>query len=243
MNVKLILSTVAALLAGVSASSAADLAARPYTKAPAVVMNPVYSWTGFYIGVNGGGGWGKESWLDNDVGIADLKPQGGVVGGQLGFRYQVNQFVFGLEGSADWASLSNTISGGGYTDQLKVKSLYTATGQVGLAFDRGLVYAKGGWAGASTDAVTTLVGCCGASNSQTNTGWVVGGGLEYAVWQNITLGVEYDHFSLGYKDFVAPYSNGGAPWVVTNSTQLNIDQVVGRLTYHFNWGGPVVAKY
>lgn len=92
---------------------------------------------------------------------------------------------------------------------------------------------KGGWAGASVDtSISTSAGGF-ASQNQTDNGWTVGVGLDYAAWQNLVLGVEYDHFDLGYGAFT---TTGvlGRTYIVTNPSRLTIEQVVGRLTYKFN---------
>lgn len=214
-------------------------------KAPPITP-PAFNWTGLYVGINGGGAWGQEDWMDNAAGAfgrtLGFRPDGAVVGGQVGFRWQWNQLVLGVEGTLDGASLRDTITGAPgtgaapYTDALQINSLYTATGQVGWAWDRLLIYAKGGWAGATTSAqVTTSPSFGGASKSQTISGWTVGGGVDYAVWQNLIVGVEYDHFDFNYNPFTAPFSSGGAPWIVTNTSRLTVDQVVARASYKFNW--------
>ena len=230
--------TVAAAIAAfgfVNAASAADMPVKAPMAAP--IAPPVFNWTGIYVGINGGGAWGREDWLDNTAGLGGatvgLRPNGGVFGGQVGFRWQWNQLVLGIEGTWDWAGLRDSVTGATYTDELKIKSLYSATGQVGWAWDRVLVYAKGGWAGATTDAEVTTPTNGGASNSQTVSGWTIGGGVDYAVWQNLIVGVEYDHFDFNYGPFIAPWSTGGAPWVVPNTSRLTVDQVVARLSYKF----------
>jgi outer membrane immunogenic protein len=230
MRTKIVSLLAAAFSLGVlQAASAADMPTKaPFVKAPVDVQ---YNWTGAYVGINGGGGWGRESWLDNAIGAPGFRPTGGVFGGQLGYRLQWNQFVFGIEGTLDWAGLTDNLAGGIFTEQFKVKSLYTVTGQVGWAMDRWLPYVKGGWAGGTTNA--SLGGFVTASNSETNNGWTVGGGIDYAVWQNWIIGVEYDHFSLNYGAFTAPVSNGGVPWISTNTSRLTIDQVVARVSYKF----------
>ena len=111
---KFLLGTVAVALVGMAAPAlAADLAARPYTKAPPPYVAPIYDWTGFYIG--GNGGWGQShncvDFLDAS-GVAFAQGcrdrSGGLVGGQLGYRWQSGTWVFGLEAQGDWADLSNT---------------------------------------------------------------------------------------------------------------------------------------
>jgi outer membrane immunogenic protein len=218
-------------VAALTAADAADLAVKaPVYKAPIVMP---FSWTGFYAGIQGGGGWADESWLDNNPPVVpNFKASGGIFGGQVGYRWQTGPFVFGVEGSAAWADLSDTLTAGAATETFKVRSIYTATGQVGYAFDRWLPYVKGGWAGAETHAFAADA-AASASHSEFNNGWTVGGGLDYAITNNIVIGVEYDHYDLGFKDFTAPASNGGTPLIVTNSSRLTVDSVVGRLNYKF----------
>lgn len=233
---------VIALLAGMSVGArAADLgpAPAPAYKAPALVT-PVFSWTGLYLGIEGGWGWGREDYTDNsNVGIPpghaiSQSPDGGIFGGVLGFRYQTGQFVFGVEGTAAWADLAGSVvPATGITDSFKVRSLYTATGQAGWAFNQALLYVKGGWAGASVDTSISTAAGGFASQNQTDNGWTVGVGLDYAVWQNLVLGVEYDHFDLGYGAFTT-VGVLGSTYIVTNPSRLTIEQVVGRLTYKFN---------
>src|ERR1700738_4647362 len=95
----------------VAPASAADLAARPYTKAPPPMMAAIYDWSGFYIGANGGWGVGRKCWnagtfgpfFIGDEGCHDAT--GGVAGGQIGYRWQGSAWVFGLEAQGDWADL------------------------------------------------------------------------------------------------------------------------------------------
>ena len=73
------------------------------------------------------------------------------------------------------------------------------------------------------------------SHSQTVNGWTVGGGVDYAIWQNLVFGVEYDHFDFTYDGFTAPVTGPGTSWIVTNTSRLTVDQVVARLSYKFDW--------
>jgi outer membrane immunogenic protein len=223
-----------AALFSLDTAYAADLS-RPvpqYYKAP-VSVPPPFSWTGFYLGLEGGYGWGRENYTDNAIGGVSHSPDGGIFGGVLGYRYQFGQFVIGAEGSAAWADLNDTVSGGGFSETLKTRALYTATGQVGYAFGQALLYAKGGWASAYIRNDLSTPGAFLASNSQNANGWTVGAGLDYAVWQNVVLGIEYDHMDLGYHGFTTPAAGGGV-WAVAGTSRFTNDQVVGRLTYKFN---------
>lgn len=207
---------------------AADMA----VKAPMVA--PAFNWTGLYAGINGGGGWGRENWIDNSAAaIVPIShdPKGGVFGGQLGFRYQWKQLVLGVEGTWDWAGLRDTALPGAFTEEFKIKSIYSLTGQAGWAWGHWLPYVKGGWAAATTNL--NLTGPATASKSQTANGWTIGGGIDYTVWQNLILGVEYDHFNFNYGTFSAPGNPFGI-FIVTNTSRLTVDQVVARLSYKFD---------
>jgi outer membrane immunogenic protein len=225
-------SAAAAAVIVVGSAQAADL-----PPAPAMVQ-PVFSWTGLYLGAEGGWGWGREDFTDNLTvnpnGTAiSHRPDGGIFGGALGYRYQIGQLVFGVEGTGAWADLKdNVLPGPNRTDNLKAGSLYSATGQIGWAFNQVLPYVKGGWAGSSVNtSISTAIGGF-ASQTQFDNGWTIGAGLDYAVWQNLVLGVEYDHSSLGYDGF-STVGILGHTYIVTNPSRLTIDQVVGRVTYKF----------
>src|SRR5262249_38838080 len=105
---RVLLASVGALsvLALVGPAGAADLSRRyeppVVTKAP--VYNPVYNWTGFYVGSNGGGGWGRSRWDTAD----SFNTSGWLVGGTAGYNWQMNQVVFGVEGDVDWANIKGS---------------------------------------------------------------------------------------------------------------------------------------
>jgi outer membrane immunogenic protein len=238
---KLVLGSAAvAAFVAVGSAEAADLPPAPAYKAPAIVPPQVLSWTGLYLGAEGGGGWSHENFTDNSTagippGTAiSQRPDGGIFGGVLGYRYQAGQFVFGIEGTAAWADLKGSVSPSAIaTDSLKVDSLYTATGQVGWAVNsQALPYLKGGWAGSSVNtSIATAFGGF-ASQTQFDNGWTVGAGLDFAAWQNLVLGVEYDYINLGYSGF-STVGVLGRTYIVTNPSHMSVDQVVGRVTYKF----------
>ena len=203
---------------------AADLppAAPPPPRAPAVyVPAPApFSWTGFYIGGNLGGGRNHGT-IANSIshynwGVNNKTTFVG--GGQVGANYQLNSFVVGVEGDFDWFADNNNSGGGtgigrltGYytiSGSSNGRWLTTVTGRLGYAFDRVLVYAKGGGAWVGSNNLTLLNVGTGATvafgNSNTNTGWVVGGGLEYAFFNNWTAKVEYNYVGLNSFNFTVP---------------------------------------
>jgi outer membrane immunogenic protein len=188
---KRVLTALVSLAALTGTAAAADLprpAPAPYYKAP--VMAPIYNWTGFYIGINGGGGFGRSTW-DTTGGF---NTSGGLVGGTLGYNWQAGQAVFGLEGDIDWANINGTTNtacplGCKTTDSW----LSTVRGRLGYAADRFMPYVTGGAAFGNIKATTP--GFPGGSD--TRAGWTVGAGLEFAVAQNWTVKAEYLYVDLG----------------------------------------------
>jgi outer membrane immunogenic protein len=233
---KFLLATVAST-ALVSSASAADLAARAYTKAPAIAA-AAYNWSGFYVGVMGGYGWSDDVTVAGvDVTGADIK--GGFGGGTIGFNYQApgSQFVFGVEADAAWADLSHseTILGLG-TGRQRINSFGSVTGRVGVAVDTVLLYAKGGYAWANNEFSLTALGLT-LSDTQFHSGWTVGGGAEWAFAGPWSAKAEYmfaRYDSENYFGGIAPPGVGFG---------MDVHTVKAGINYRFGWAGPVVAKY
>lgn len=176
----------------VGTASAADLPRQVY-KAPAYIA-PINNWTGFYIGVNGGGAWGNSGWAGAPV---DFDVSGGLIGGTIGYNWQFGTWVLGLEGDADWANIKGSTSSGlcagGFTCETKNSFLSTVRGRLGYTFDRWMPYVTGGAAIGNIKASTP-----GLSNvDNTNVGWTVGAGLEYAFAPNWSAKLEYLYVDLG----------------------------------------------
>jgi outer membrane immunogenic protein len=160
-------------------------------KAP-VYMAPLYNWTGFYVGINGGGAWGSSDFAAPfTTGSFDIS--GGVVGGTVGYNWQMGQIVFGLEGDVDWSNIRGSVPCGLTTCETRNSWLGTARGRLGYAFDRFMPYVTGGLA--VGDIKTTIAGV--GSASDTKAGWTVGGGLEAAIAGPWTAKVEYLYVDLG----------------------------------------------
>ncbi|MEH2477628.1 outer membrane immunogenic protein [Nitrobacteraceae bacterium AZCC 2146] len=247
---RILLATVAvAVLGAATSASAADLAARPYTKAPPIVV-AVYDWTGFYIGANGGWGSSHKCWdlISRSTGTASddgcHNADGGVAGGQIGYRWQSSAWVFGLEAQGDWADLKGS-SGSLLSPVIGLRSKIDAfglfTGQVGYAWNSALLYVKGGAAVTSDkyDRYLLASGATTASAKETRWGGTVGVGLEYGFTPNWSVAIEYDHLFMGSRnnDF---YSASGI-LSQTERVKQDVDLVTARINY--KWGGPVVAKY
>jgi outer membrane immunogenic protein len=247
---------------------AADLPSRapPPVYLPPV---PIFTWTGIYLGGQIGYAWGNNSGgtlvaIDGfgDIFTANFSgsPQGVIGGAHVGYNYQINQWVFGIEGSVDGTSLSKTVVATG-SDLFGFTGLVTAhsnsniqgsiRGRLGVAWDRALLYATGGVAFAGfdnsfTDTTGFLTLIPGASESFSNTrvGWTVGGGIEYAITNNWSVRGEYRYSNFGNLTN-SPLAGVGATAFSTFRRQLNENQVQVGFSYKFDtWApAPVVARY
>jgi outer membrane immunogenic protein len=186
---KILLASVA-LLGFAGAASAADLPVRAAPPAPIIAAVPVFTWTGFYVGVNAGYGWNANDSITVGGVRFDLDDEGGFVGGaQAGYNYQIGSFVVGLEGDIQYADFGGDdrfdFDRDGIVDDDFNNSDWfgTVRARAGVAFDRALIYATGGFAFAD-DA----------------TGWTVGGGLEYAFTNNLSAKVEGLYVNLDQDD-------------------------------------------
>ena len=216
---KLLLAGVALIALGSVSASAADIARRQMAvKAPAYIPPPVYNWTGFYVGINGGGGWGRSSFSD-PFASGSFNTSGALAGGTVGYNWQMNQFVFGLEGDVDWSDIrGSAICGGVTTCRVRNDWLGTARGRLGYAFDRIMPYVTGGLA--VGDIKTSIDGV--GSARDTKAGWTAGGGIEAAIAGPLTAKVEYLHVDLGH---------GSA--ILGSNAKFNADIVRAGLNYRF----------
>jgi outer membrane immunogenic protein len=256
---KILLAAVSLVAMGLTPALAADLPAKVYTKAPAMVA-PVYNWGGFYIGLNGGGGSSHDCWtggipVATSLGCHDAT--GGLVGGQVGYRWQMTNWVFGLEAQGDWANLKGsntsaigTFGGLPFLDQTKIDAIGLFTGQVGYAWNNVLFYAKGGaalthdkYSGIANVAAGGIApGTPFAQASETRWGGVVGAGIEYGFAPGWSVAVEYDHLFMGTHNLNFTAVPPLAPAILFNDgIKQNVDMGTVRVNYTF--GGPVIAKY
>ena len=294
---KLAIAAVAgsALLTGIVTASAADMA---YKAAPVPMAPAPFSWTGFYIGANVGGAWtpntGGSDFGPLFPGFIVLAPnaviptvfpgqlaaldgggrQSGVIGGgQIGYNWQVNQFVLGFEADAQGTGLNGSSASATRTfgpplilatvnqtvtvDFGRIDWMASIRGRAGFAVNQALFYVTGGAAVAEFGGSTTTVvnsatiaipaGTFVATNggSSTRWGWTVGAGIEWAFNQNWSVAGEYRHTDFGNRAtaFTIPDGFGTTFATGTSSNRLTVDQATARINYRFNWGGPVVARY
>jgi outer membrane immunogenic protein len=227
------LALAAGTVAGLCSAAAADLplAPRP-VYAPAAYVAPVYNWTGFYIGGHAGGGWENSSWTDPFTGGSNtFNKSGFIAGGQIGGNVQFNWLVVGVEGDLSWSGIKGSGADSiGNSINTNVNWTSTVTGRAGVAFDRLLVYGKGGVAFANDKSSLTDIAGGTASDTLTRTGWTAGAGLEYAFAGNWSAKVEYDYLGFGSQTLNLPTPAFPA---YTSSANLNVQEVKFGINYRF----------
>ena len=240
MRVLLATAAVAVAAGSISPASAADLRQPALvTKAPPVVA--VFNWTGCYVGGHVGWGWGDKSWTflppspaaGRDAGSHDV--DGWLGGGQVGCDFQFGNLVIGAEGSYSWAGIDGSHTGNAaqpllnVVEHSEIKSIGTATGRLGFASNNWLFYGKGGGAWVRDQFTVTNAPSGGPFDErQTRSGWLVGGGIEYAFAPNWSAKVEYNFIDLGNKTV---FARTPAP--------TDIDQQVHTIKFglNFRFGG------
>jgi outer membrane immunogenic protein len=248
MKKYLLLSTAAlAAIAFTTAGLAADLPVKAPVMPP---PPPLFSWTGFYLGGNIGAAWGHRDVTDLTRGLAFTQSSNGrfIGGGQIGYNWQFNNFVIGAEADADWLSHNNN-SGTGIivpgvgTIVASSNSTWisTAAARFGIANDHWLFYGKagGGWVGTSNLTVTNLTTgrSITGTNSGTSSGFLVGGGVEYAITNNWTVKAEYDYLGLSRRTFIVPV---GSPFFIGDNFRSggrNVQMAKIGFNYLFNASG------
>jgi outer membrane immunogenic protein len=256
---KFLLSAVGLTVLGIAPTLAADLPAPlpTYSKAPAIVA-PVYNWSGFYIGINGGGASSRECFTITSAAGNAVNPNsegchsatGGLLGGQVGYRWQMSNWVFGVEGQGDWANLKGSNSSLTviipYTNQTKVDAIGLFTGQIGYSWNNALLYLKGGAAVTNNKyssffPVGNVFAAAGVPfNAASDTRWggAIGGGIEIGFAPSWSVGVEYDHLFMGNPSVTFPATSNAMGRI--DNIRQGVDTGTVRVNYRF--GGPVVAR-
>ena len=242
----------AALLAMATSASAADLAARPYTKAPVAVAQ-VMSWTGFYIGAQGGYGWGSSDEVFFNgantaafIGTQKYDVDGGFAGGVVGYNWQTGAFVLGIEGDYHWSDISGrsgVINVGppnvGDTYFTKLRGFGDVKGRLGYAAGPALFFVSGG--AAVGDLQHRYDGVPGNVFVQNETRW---GYNESAPASNTCSRRTGAASSRTTTSISARARSSTPPWL-QNCSEWNdtFHTVKAGINYHFNMGGPAVARY
>ncbi|MFZ1172205.1 outer membrane protein [Bradyrhizobium sp.] len=252
MTKNITLGAITALLLGTTAAIAADL---PMKAAPPPVQ--IYNWTGFYIGAAAGGSIGGSDHVDQATGFSDASGynvKGGLIGGTVGYNWQMSNIVVGFEGDASWVAERGVIPDVGIvaqndgfvdgTGQSRFSSftnetwLATARGRVGYAVNNLLFYGTGGYAGAGVgqgiydNAHNVLV-----SSSSTRSGWTAGGGLEWGFAPNWSAKFEWLYMKFNTVALNTAFAEG------PRTVPFDDNVIRFGVNYRFGGPGPVVAKY
>jgi outer membrane immunogenic protein len=216
-----LLRTGAALAALIMAPIAAHAADMPRTyKAPAYVAPAYANWTGFYVGLNAGYGFGKSDW---DVPALSNSPDGFLGGVTLGYNFQTGLWLWGLEGDVDYSDMKGSSDCFGGSCESKASWLATARGRIGYAgWNNWLPYITGGAAFGDVKASSPF-----GDASKTMIGWTAGAGLEYAMWSNWSVKAEYLYVDLGSFDC------GIACGATTDDVTFKANVVRAGINYRF----------
>ncbi len=247
---KLLLSSTF-LVIGSVAGMAADL--KIPVKAP-IAAGPAFGWTGCYIGLHAGGATIRSFMATNFEGGGSTGDNGtgAVAGGQVGCNYQQGNWVLGVEGEGAWSN-SRATNSLVLTplDSMSITTTntrdFSVAGRAGFAFDRTLIYGKGGWAWGSFDYNSTTI-CCFfgttsfRSGSRNVDGFLVGAGIEHALTRNWTVKFEYNYIGFGSKLLTVGVDGLGVPFDASTSPTKQIFKVGANYLFDFG-GAPIAAKY
>lgn len=213
-----------AMVSMMGAANAADIARRQQAMPVKAPVYMPYNWTGLYVGINGGGGWGTSDW-SGATGTSGANPSGAVLGGTVGYNWQMNQVVFGLEGDIDWSSIRGSTNTAPCTTSCETRNdwLGTARGRIGYAFDRVMPYVTGGLAVGNIKASPASFG----GSNETKAGWTLGGGVEAAIAGPWTAKVEYLYVDLGKTNCAA------GSCAVSTDVSFHTNVVRAGLNYRF----------
>ncbi len=242
---KILLGAAALVALGTASAVAADLPARTYTKAP-VYAAPVYNWTGIYVGAHIGAGFGSNNSLNIPGFTTGSNDASFLGGGQIGADYQfAPNWLVGIEGQISGLSNNNRTFTNAALDSIRSNDdwLASVTGRLGYVAGPTLIYAKGGVAFRDNSGLAVALGGVATpfTTNRDDTGYTVGGGLEYMFAPAWSAKVEYQYYNFGNTNVTtAPATTFAAPGA---NFRDDIHTVKLGVNYHFNWGGPAVARY
>ena len=243
---RVLLGTVGLLAISLSSPVvAADMAARPYTKAPMMAPAPIYNWTGLYIGGHIGGAFDRYSSSFGPLVTGGNNSGGRFLGGvQVGADYQfASTWVLGVEAQYSWLGRNNNngfVFPGGFTYFNDQRALGSVTGRLGYGWGPALVYAKGGYAYADTRDAVFLAGApvAVAFDRSHRNGYTVGGGVEYMFMPSWSAKLEYMYYNFDRSSFTAP-----AALVAFGGFRDEVHTIKAGINYRFGWPGAIAARY
>jgi outer membrane immunogenic protein len=231
-----------ALAALATGAQAADLGVRR-VEVPSAVIAPVFNWTGFYLGGQVGYGWlNGISTFSNGAGPIGVRSSGVFGGVHVGYNYQINNFVLGLEADAELSGIRGRTSNPAVFAEgiFDLRWQGSLRARAGVAVDRALLYVTGGLAVADFRLAGGPAGGPLQGYSSTRAGWTLGAGVEYAFAPNWTGRIEYRYANYGSVSAdLGPLFPG-----VTQRTSLQSHSVRVGVSYLFSTGpGAVTARY
>jgi outer membrane immunogenic protein len=229
------LGVMAAVVSGFGTSAAVADGYQPR----GVYAAPAFTnWTGFYVGGHVGGAWSDVDWANVNLTNERVNndASGFIGGGQVGYNQQFGNIVVGVEATLSGASLSDDtrsiVAPATVTYSTDINTIATVTGRLGVTADKWLLYVKGGWAGAQVEVSGRNTALPDRfSFDDWHNGWTVGGGLEYKVARNISLGVEYSFIDLGSQTTTGV--TAAALPVTIRDHDVQVQSVTGRLNFQF----------
>ena len=256
---KKILLSAAALIAFAAPALAADMSARPITKAPPMVASAGYNWTGFYTASSIGGAWYEVN------GTYVLPPPDqhntddstGIYGSHVGIQYQWGNWVLGVEGAYntlfngdDWGSSTSQgpdciASTANRLCQGRVRNYWTVGGKLGMTFGNWMVYGTGGYANGrvqtQTFRTTTTPNILNDFTSERHDGWFAGAGVDLFVtkflYSDLIIGVEYQHVALDTERHFDQLFPVTAPNALTRDVDASVDVIRAKATFKWTPGG------
>ena len=245
------LAAAAIIIGGAQIASAADMAVKaPY--APAVPL--AYNWSGIYGGVNFGWVGENSTWTyTNPVPATpptssahDVRRDDAIIGGHIGLQYQWQQIVLGVEASVSSPTsrafgVSNVqcVSVVGSLCEVQMRTLWTAGGRLGWAWDRWLAFASGGWARLNVNSQElTVPPTVFDTTSVHQNGFYIGGGVEYAVTNNIIAGIEYMHVDVGTAFHASSADAFGPSPPGVNGRNISATEDIVRVRLSVKFGVP-----
>jgi len=237
--VKKLLLVSSALAAFGGQGLAADLPVRMPVKVPVIASVPAFNWTGCYIGAHVGGGWGRKDFSDPTGlnfapagAVIEVDTRGALAGGQIGCNYQfATNWVLGIDADLSWTNSEGETRDPFFANKnivARTEWLATATGQLGYTWERWMLYGKGGAAWARDQYHTTNPALYDFAGTEVRAGWVVGVGLEWALWHRWSAKLEFDHYDFGSRTVTLTDRNLG-------SQPADIEQRVEAVKFGLNY--------
>lgn len=242
MKKSLVILTVGCAVMGAPAI-AADLPQRTAPPAAAFAPTPVYSWSGFYVGLDLGYAWENAAFNNSGVVTNNFNPNGVIGGAYLGYNFQVApSVILGVEGDIEGGSVKKSVNPIAFAipfgSNIALTNDFRASirARAGLSVDRALFYLTGGVAFANFNLKSTWGGVFSEQWNMGRSGWTLGGGLEYAFTPNWIGRIEYRFSSFGNFSHFSPF-------VGPTTQRINDNAIRAGVSYKFGGYAPVVARY